>query len=130
MKKLLKLSFAVLVATMLSTSSAQAAFPIKQEAAKTELTVPAVNSTTSVNAANETSSATQITNNKEVSKKASSSGITQGVYILMSIFMLGWLAIGINTDWDGYDWLIALLLYCVLWLPGFIFSLIKMGDYY
>lgn len=87
MKKLLKLSFAVLVATMLSTSSAQAAFPIKQEAAKTELTVPAVNSTTSVNAANETSSATQITNNKEVSKKASSSGITQGVYILMSIFM-------------------------------------------
>ena len=63
-------------------------------------------------------------------KKANAPEISQPIYIVMSIFFLGWLAIGILDDWEGYDWLIALVLYCLFWLPGVIFSLIKMMKYF
>ncbi len=63
-------------------------------------------------------------------KKRASGGLPQIAYILLAVFFLGFVGIGINTGWSGYDWLIALLLYILFWLPGFIFSMIKMMEYY
>ena len=68
---------------------------------------------------------------KFLKKKAKNdSDISQGLYIVLSIFWLGWLAMGILDDWDGNNWIIGLLLYVIFYIPGLIFSLIKMGDYY
>ena len=56
--------------------------------------------------------------------------ISKGVYILLAIIGLGWLAMGLLSDWEGSDWIISLVLTVVCWLPGVIYSFIKMKDYY
>ena len=56
--------------------------------------------------------------------------IPQILYIVLAVFFLGWLAMGINDNFEGYDWAISLILYLLLWLPGFIYTLIKMSNYY
>jgi uncharacterized membrane protein YqaE (UPF0057 family) len=56
--------------------------------------------------------------------------IPQWLYIVMSIFALGWLAIGIITGFKGNDWWIALLLYFLFIIPGIIYSLVVMKKYY
>jgi uncharacterized membrane protein YqaE (UPF0057 family) len=63
-------------------------------------------------------------------KIAGDSGISKTVYIILSIFSLGWLAIGLNDNWKGSKWIIALVCYFLLWLPGVIYSLMHMKDYY
>jgi uncharacterized membrane protein YqaE (UPF0057 family) len=64
--------------------------------------------------------------------KAESDGgdVPQWLYIVLSILFLGWLAIGIKSNWKGNDWWIALLLYFVFYFPGLIYSLIVMHKYY
>ncbi len=52
------------------------------------------------------------------------------VYIILAFPFLGWLAMGINDDFTGDDWWICLILYCCFWLPGFVFTLLKMRKYY
>jgi hypothetical protein len=57
--------------------------------------------------------------------------ISKGIYILAAFFGLGWLAMGLLDDWSGNNWIICLVLTLVLpWIGGFIFSLIKMKDYF
>lgn len=56
--------------------------------------------------------------------------IPKWLYIVMSIFALGWLAIGIITGFKGNDWWIALLLYFLFIIPGIIYSLVVMKKYY
>ena len=56
--------------------------------------------------------------------------ISKGVYILLAIFGLAWIAMGLFSDWSGNDWIINLLLTVLCWLPGFIHALVKMDDYY
>ena len=56
--------------------------------------------------------------------------IEQIVYIILAILPLGWLGMGLNDNFQGYDWLISLVLYLVLWLPGIIYTLIMMPKYY
>ncbi len=56
--------------------------------------------------------------------------ISEGVYILLAILGLGWLAMGLLSDWDGSDWIINLVLYLLCWLPGLIHALVKKKDYY
>lgn len=56
--------------------------------------------------------------------------IPQAAYIVLAILALGWLAMGLMDDFQGNNWWIALILYALGLLPGIIFSLIKMGDYY
>lgn len=51
-------------------------------------------------------------------------------YVLLSIFGWGFLAIGLNENWKGNNWWICLLLTFLFWLPGAIFALVKMKDYY
>jgi uncharacterized membrane protein YqaE (UPF0057 family) len=60
---------------------------------------------------------------------AKGAGIDKGVYILLAI-LIPFLAVGLASDWNGSDWLICLLLTCLCWLPGFIYALIKMKNYY
>jgi uncharacterized membrane protein YqaE (UPF0057 family) len=56
-------------------------------------------------------------------------GIDKGVYIILAIF-IPFLAVGLATDWQGSDWIVALLLTFLCGLPGVIYALIKMGKYY
>jgi uncharacterized membrane protein YqaE (UPF0057 family) len=57
-------------------------------------------------------------------------GITKGLYILMAIFGIAWIAMGVKSDWSGSDWIVNILLTVLCWLPGVIHALIKMKDYY
>lgn len=54
----------------------------------------------------------------------------KGVYILLAVLGFGWLAMGLLDDFQGNNWLIGLLLYFLFYLPGLIYSLIKMDEYY
>ncbi len=56
--------------------------------------------------------------------------ISKGLYILLAIIGLGWLAIGLFDDWEGSDWIINLVLTLLCWLPGLIHALVKMKKYY
>lgn len=56
--------------------------------------------------------------------------IPKGLYIVGAIFGLGWLAMGIMDDFEGNNWWISLILYIACWLPGLIYSLVKMKEYY
>ena len=62
--------------------------------------------------------------------KAADSGISKGLYIVLAIFGLAWIAMGVMDDWTGSTWIINLLLTLLFWLPGFIHSLIVMKKYY
>ncbi|HSC52942.1 MAG TPA: YqaE/Pmp3 family membrane protein [Phnomibacter sp.] len=68
---------------------------------------------------------------KKQSQKAASGGtLPQWAYIVLSIICLGWLAIGIKSNWSGNDWWIDLLLYFLFILPGIIYALVVMNKYY
>jgi uncharacterized membrane protein YqaE (UPF0057 family) len=56
--------------------------------------------------------------------------VSKGVYVILAIVFFGWLAMGLNDDFEGFDWLISLLLYILGWLPGVIYTLIMMKKYY
>jgi uncharacterized membrane protein YqaE (UPF0057 family) len=51
-------------------------------------------------------------------------------YIILVILGLGFIPIGILTDWKGNDWWINLLLSLACWLPGVIHGLVTMKKYY
>jgi len=142
-KKLLTL---LLAATIGFTTTSHAGFLIRKNNAPTVKTEQTTTNESIVATADETvttaAASGKSTEVKTVAKKhgffqrlagrilGNKDVMPQGVYILLSVFFLGWLAIGLNEDWDGYNWLIALLLYIILWLPGFIYSMIMMGNYY
>ena len=67
---------------------------------------------------------------KKHSKRANDSGISSGLYIVLAIFGLAWIAMGVMDDWSGSNWIVNLLLTALLWLPGLIHALIKKKDYY
>jgi uncharacterized membrane protein YqaE (UPF0057 family) len=56
--------------------------------------------------------------------------LSKGVYVLLAILGLGWLAMGLVSDWEGSDWIISLVLYLLCYLPGLIYTLVKMKNYY
>jgi uncharacterized membrane protein YqaE (UPF0057 family) len=55
--------------------------------------------------------------------------IDKGVYIILAIF-ISFLAVGLATEWEGSDWIICLLLSLICGIPGIIYALIKMKNYY
>lgn len=132
MNKVFKITLTFLTLGLLNANLSMAAFPIKQQTAKTQAAGISLinNSTENVQMVSELSQSSKVESSNKVIKKAGSSAIPQVLYILLAIFWLGWLAMGINDNWNGYDWLISLLLYFLFWLPGFIYTLIKMGKYY
>ncbi len=66
----------------------------------------------------------------QLKKQAAGSGLSKGVYILLAIIGWGFLGIGLLTDFKGNEWWICLLLTVLCWLPGVIYALIKMKNYY
>jgi hypothetical protein len=63
-------------------------------------------------------------------KQTRATDLPKGAYIVLAIIGFGWLAMGLLDDFEGNNWWIALLLYFLFFIPGVIFALIKMGDYY
>lgn len=68
---------------------------------------------------------------KMAQKKAKRAGgeISKGLYIVLAIFSLAWVAMGVMDDWSGSTWIINLVL-SLFWLPGLIHALIVMKNYY
>lgn len=63
-------------------------------------------------------------------KMGKAADIPKGLYIVLAILGLGWLAMGLLDDFQGNDWWINLILTFLCWLPGLIHALIKMKKYY
>jgi uncharacterized membrane protein YqaE (UPF0057 family) len=57
------------------------------------------------------------------------SDLDKTLYIVLAIF-IPFVAVGIASDWQGSNWIIALVLSLLCWIPGMIYALIKMKDYY
>lgn len=67
---------------------------------------------------------------KELTKRGGSpDDLDKTLYIVLAIF-IPFVAVGIATDWEGNNWIIALILSLICWIPGMIYALIKMKDYY
>ena len=68
---------------------------------------------------------------KMAQKKAKKAGdISKGLYIVLAIFGLAWIAMGVMDDWSGSTWIVNLLLTFLFWLPGLIHALVVMKKYY
>lgn len=67
---------------------------------------------------------------KKELKNGEETEFSKGVYVLLAILGLGWLAMGLMDDWTGSDWLVNLILTVLCWLPGVIHALVKMKKYY
>ncbi len=129
MKKLKQIIAGVFCLMVLNAAEANAAFPIKHETVNQASNANAANtSAESKKLVQETSAAeTKVLTTK---KAATAKTIPQGLYIVLAIFWMGWLAMGINDDFNGNDWLISLLLYIIFYIPGLIYTLVKMNKYY
>lgn len=55
---------------------------------------------------------------------------SKGLYVLLAILGLAWVAMGVMDDWNGNDWIVNLILTVLCWLPGLIHALTKMKKYY
>lgn len=64
------------------------------------------------------------------SKMNKGEDIEKGLYIILAIFGLGFIAMGLMDDWDGQNWWVNLILTALCWLPGVIHAFVKMKDYY
>jgi uncharacterized membrane protein YqaE (UPF0057 family) len=67
---------------------------------------------------------------KVVKKAMNNEPLDKSIYVLLAIFGLGWLAMGLASDWEGSDWIVNLLLTVLCWLPGLIHALVSMKKYY
>ncbi len=61
---------------------------------------------------------------------ASDVDIPKGLFIVLAILGWAWLVMGLMDDWKGNNWWITLLLTVLCWIPGVIYALVKMKDYY
>jgi uncharacterized membrane protein YqaE (UPF0057 family) len=127
MKQIKKLLFVVLVSTF--ALNANAAFVVKNEA-KQEILSGNIATTEVKQVKEHKVSKIEKLILKKITKADGSSKISKGIYILLALFGLGWLGMGLNSNFEGSDWIISLVLYLLLWLPGFIYTLIKMKNYY
>ena len=67
---------------------------------------------------------------KVLKAKGGSDKLSKGLYVLLAIIGWGFLGMGLATDWDGSEWIICLVLTALCWLPGVIYALVKMKNYY
>ncbi len=145
MKKALFIFAFMLSAILLKTNESKAAFPVKKGAvteiatqpAPTVATIatPAPGSDNSIVQREETITRTKkhsaFSNliNKIVNPRRATA-MPPFAYILLCVIALGWLAMGLNDDFGGYEWVLSLVLYILFYFPGLIYSLIMMGKYY
>lgn len=136
MKKFLLMAF---IATVTFSTTSQAGFVMKKHPATVVTQNAVANTDASVLTSNE-SAAVAPTNeaaekqtifSKMFHKSAKGKAeISKPLYIVLAIFAFGWLAMGINDNFEGWDWVISLVLYILGWLPGLIYTLVKMKKYY
>lgn len=55
--------------------------------------------------------------------------VSKDVYIILIVFGLGFIGVGLNSDWEGNDWLICFFLGFTC-IGGIIYALSKRDDYY
>ena len=67
---------------------------------------------------------------KKFLQKGGEDKLSKGLYVLLAIIGLGFLGMGLVSDWEGNDWIICLVLGFLFVLPGIIYALIKMKNYY
>ena len=133
-----KLFFVALAAGMLSASSSHAGFIMKKKPVAIEQVAVAGEpiAMAAAPADNSTATVAQVQNATEkqsiVSKLLKKGGaeISKALYVVLAIIGFGWLAMGINDNFEGWDWVLSLVLYILGWLPGLIYTLIKMKKYY
>ncbi len=108
--------------TTVATTTATAQAPQAEMLTGSSVTLPAEN--------------LQVTKKQTVLSKlltrvaGKSAEIPQVLYIVLAVIGFGWLAMGFNDSFSDWDWVISLVLYLLGWLPGFIYTLIKMSKYY
>lgn len=136
-----KIIIASVTSLMLLSTNANAGYVVTKEPVKTEVANGNYAAGNDVLIANENAGATETVNtviNKEhkkgffskIFKGGGSDNIPMPLYVVMSIFFLGWLAMGINDNFKGWDWVISLALYILAYIPGLIYTLIMMKNYY
>ncbi len=139
-----KIFLIVIAALTLNAGNSYAGFLVKKPAVAVTATTTANHAASSVDAATTTTAtsqeATTVATKTEKQQTlfsriirtlaGDSAEIPKGLYILLAIFPLGWLGMGINDNFEDYDWIISLLLYIIGWLPGVIYTLVKMKKYY
>ena len=63
-------------------------------------------------------------------QKKGAEDFSKGLYVLLAILGLAWIAMGVMDDWEGSDWIVNLILVVLCYLPGLIHALTKMKKYY
>lgn len=64
-------------------------------------------------------------------KKGGTVPVSKGLFIVFAILIpiVAVIMMGLADDWDGNNWWVALLLYFLCYLPGLIYTLVKMKEY-
>ena len=65
----------------------------------------------------------------KIKSKKSGGQFPTVLYVVLSILPLAWILMGVQDDWQGNKWWVNLILYIIMWLPGFIHSMVKMKEY-
>jgi uncharacterized membrane protein YqaE (UPF0057 family) len=65
----------------------------------------------------------------KIKSKKSGGQFPTVLYVVLSILPLAWILMGVQDDWQGNNWWVNLILYIIMWLPGFIHSMVKMKEY-
>ncbi|MCF8450567.1 MAG: hypothetical protein K9G49_11920 [Taibaiella sp.] len=136
MKKFLLMAF---IATVTFSTTSQAGFVMKKHPAtvvaqnavsNTDAPVVASDESATVAASNVVAEKQTIFNKMFHKSAKGKAEISKALYVVLAIIGFGWLAMGINDNFEGWDWVISLVLYLILWLPGLIYTLVKMKKYY
>ena len=139
MKNKIILTLTALVLSLLFANVGEAAFIVKKGA---KYTVTAESSHTNSISSNTVAYTENMATKTETRKhsffsnavhfltKGKKAAISKIGYIILAIFFLGWLGIGLIDNFEGYSWLLSLLLYILFWLPGFVYTLFMMHKYY
>ncbi len=128
MKKTTQIILVLIAFVLGNVNVSYAAFPIQQH----QQSEPTGSMVVVENAKPVTEIKAKQLSKKQIKKalKKGDSGISKGLYVILSIIGLGWLAMGILDDFEGSDWIISLVLSLLFWLPGVIYSFIKMKKYF
>lgn len=118
--KNLKITLIVIILTLCHTHICRAAFPVNSGS----------HEAISVGTALTKSERSAVLHNLKNMVAHGKAKMDQIVYIILAVFLLGWLAMGLNDNFQGNDWLISLILYILLVIPGIIYTIIKMPKYY
>jgi hypothetical protein len=137
MRKKLFIFGLLLSVILLSVTESRAAFPVKKETAAETVVNPPVATENTTAAASQEGSVIRTKKHSIFSNVVNriinprrATAMPPVAYVLLCIIALGWLAMGLNDNFAGFEWVLSLVLYILFYFPGLIYSLIMMGKYY